>query len=737
MRGHVLGTVIVVTAVSLAGAASALAQQGGADVIRRGLAHRGARPPAGFYRFVASHPGAFEFKHGWLARARQVRRNRQALRAAGAWRQLNQRMAVTAPAASATAVSGALRYPTFLPLFSNTVAADSALQNPSAVASEFWGTTAAPPYSITTYYQEISGGRLTVTGTVLPPIRVSQTDTFYSGGSACQGFCGGGVPTLIEELLRHADSTVNFADYADSATGYVPAIVILDPQVGGECYLVYDPAANSIWAHRFSLSGWGVGPYVTHDSINGVPVKVDDYIIQGGQGGSGGCTPGQLAPIGTVTHETGHLFGLPDLYDVTYQTEGIGQWDLMSEGNELTPTRPAHMSAWTLSQMGWIAEVPLTASQTVTASPIEIGDTAYVVPLGAATPDEMFVVENRQPIGSDSMMHGPGLMIYHLDTLLMRERGLDAPYPYTNTVNAGLPHALAVEEAAGDTGLNCTWPAACNDRGDAGDPFPGTSGNTAFGPSTTPAARTNEGAPAGIRIDSIQQLAPFGAMRFRLTVGGITMVAASDTTASVIVDGVRTDVFRGIFADGSTHTIAMDSAQTSANGRVRYLFASWSDGLARQHTITGASAGASYTADVIHRYLFQITVLGGGSVSATRTIDPAGSFLAEGDSVTLTPVPAVGSAFVGWSVDTVTGAHVLALKAVRPYSLVATFAGTADVVRQLLTDRSSLTAGQLVVLDGLGNNNRQFDVGDFVAWLDRNAGVLSAPPAAVRGRVRR
>ncbi|HVM43782.1 MAG TPA: M6 family metalloprotease domain-containing protein [Gemmatimonadales bacterium] len=719
------------TAVSLAGAARARAQQGGADVIRRGLAHRGARPPAGFYR-MASRPGAFEFKHGWLARARQVRLNRQALRAAGAWGQLNRRMALSAPAASATAVGGVLRYPTFLPLFKNTSATDSALQDPSNVAAEFWGTTPAPPYSITTYYREISGGRLTVTGTVLPPIRVSQTDTFYSGGSSCRGFCPGGVTTLIQELVRHADSTVDFSAFADSATGIVPAVVILDPQVGAECYLVYGPASNSIWAHRWSLTGWGVGPDTTKDTINGHPVVIDDYIIQGGQGGSSGCDPGALAPIGTVTHETGHLFGLPDLYDVNYYTEGIGMWDLMSEGNELTPTRPAHMSAWSLATLGWITEVPLATPQTVTASPIETGDTAYVVPLGAAVPNEMFLVENRQRIGSDSMMWGPGLMIYHLDTALMDQRLPD------NDVNAVLPHALAVEEAAGDTGLNCTYPAACNDRGDAGDPFPGTSGNTAFGPGTKPAARTDVGVPAGIRIDSIRQLTPFGAMSFRLSFGGVTSVTASDTTATVIVDGARTAQFRDLFVDGSTHTIAIDSAQVSVNGRTQYVFSSWSDGQARQHTVTGAAAGASYTAQVYRRYLFRVTVLGAGSVAATRTLEPSvGSFLTEGDSVTLTPVPAAGSAFVGWSVDTVTGSQVLALKASRSYSLVATFAGSADVVNQLLTGHSSLTAGQLVVLDGLGNNNGTLDLGDFVAWLDRNPGVLTPQAARLLAKVRR
>ena len=745
LRVRPMGTVSGLALVLALGAAPRARAQAGspgaADIIHRGLIHGGARPPAGFYRFVAAHPHAFEFSHGWLARARAVREHRAALRARGDWQLLRlpagllrggavapSLAAAAGPVAAGTAVGGTLRYPTFLPLFSNTSAADSEVMDPAAVASEFWGTAAAPPYSITTYYQEISDSLLTVTGTVIPPIRVSKTDTFYAGGPGCQGLCGtSGVPALIEELLDSAAATVDFAQYADSSTNYVPAIVILDPQVGGECYELYGPAANSIWAHRFSLSGWGYGPYQTKDSLNGKPVYVDDYIIQGGEGGGQGtaypgCTPGFLAPIGTVTHETGHLFGLPDLYDVSEATEGIGRWDLMSEGNEQKPWRPSHMSAWSLATLGWITEIPITTAQTDTAPPIETGRVAYLLPLAGA-PTEFFLLENRQPLGSDSMMYGPGLMIYHLDTLLMDERG----FSNGNYVNAAWPHALAVEEAEGDTGLDCTYPSACNDRGDAGDPFPGTSGNTSFGPATRPAALTNAGAFAGVEVDSIRQLAPFGAMTFHVTFGGMTVVQASDTAATVRVDGVAAHVYRNILADGSAHTIAMDSSQLSADGRTQYLFQSWSDGQPRSHAITGALAGATYTAAVGHRYLVSLSRLGGGAVTASIPIDSVnGTFLTEGVTDTLRAVPGAGETFAGWTADTVAGGALLLLRAARPYRLAATFVGTADVVRELLDGTGALDAGQLTALDYLGNHNLRFDLGDFVAWLDRNAGAVAS-----------
>lgn len=253
--GHVTLAALVLC---LVGARIARAQSGVADIERRGRIHGGARPPAGFYDMAARGRHPFEFTHGWLERARTVRQNRQALRARGAYSLLNaQSQVLAASPQAATVVSGTLRYPTFMPFFSNTTVTDSALMDSAAAQNKFWGTTPAPPYSITSYYQEISSSRLTVTGNVIGKgFRVSHTGTFYSGGSNCQGLCiTAQVDSLIREMLHHADSTVDFSPYADT-NGIVPAVVILDPQVGAECYQVYSPADSSIWAHRFSLSGW-------------------------------------------------------------------------------------------------------------------------------------------------------------------------------------------------------------------------------------------------------------------------------------------------------------------------------------------------------------------------------------------------------------------------------------------------------------------------------------------------
>jgi len=723
---------LAATVLCLAGAARAQAQAGGgvADIVRRGWIHGHARPRAGFFAFVASHPGAFEFKTGRLEQARTVRRNRAALRARGAFDLMNaeSRVAAASPQAAAV-VSGTLRYPTFMPFFKNTTTSDSALMDSATVTAQFWGTAAAPPYTVTTYYQEISHGLLTVTGDViLRGIKVPGADTFYAGGTfqgvPCQGLCPTSrVPNLILALLSKADSLgVDFSPYADPATGKVPGIVILDPQVGGECYQVYSPANNSIWSHRYALSGWTGSAYTTKSTINGHPVVIDDYVMQGGQGGNEGCTPHVLAPIGTVTHETGHLFGLPDLYDTDLETEGLGHWDLMSSGNEWQPYRPAHMSAWSLAFLGWISEVPITTAQTVTTGPIELLDTAFIVPMAPTPDNEFFLLENRQPIGSDSMMHGPGLMIYHTDTVLINARGLGN----ANDVNALNPHGIWILEAAGDTGLYCTYPSACNDRGDAGDPFPGSSNNTSVSVGTKPPSVTNAGAFAGVIIDSIRQVTPFGAMAFRVSFGGLTVVKASNASAQIRVDGAPSALYQQVMQNGETHVISADSAQLSADGRSKFLFTSWSDAGARSHQITGTLAGATYTASVAAQYLVKYAVVGSGSV--TSSVDPTtGTFEPAGAGLTLTAVAGSGQSFLGWSGDTTAGTAALQLPMGRPYNVTATFATPADVINELLVDSPALTSAALTLLDQLGNNNGRYDIGDLVAWLDRNPGLATSP----------
>src|SRR5437867_4279085 len=73
-------------------------------------------------------------------------------------------------------------------------------------------------------------------------------------------------------------------------------------------------------------------------------------------------------PVGVFSHESGHLLGLPDLYDLTQRIDPannfVGYWEIMALG-EWNPntgsfggpqpgTYPSQMSSWSKIQLGFI-----------------------------------------------------------------------------------------------------------------------------------------------------------------------------------------------------------------------------------------------------------------------------------------------------------------------------------------------------------------------------------------------
>jgi len=686
-------------------------------------------------------PKGFDFSPNgvWRNKARQVAAARAAAMARADFASLNRPLSLAGPAPSALAVKGILKIPVLLVRFKDTDT--TTLRAPSAYDSVLLGSTppAGRPYTVFTFYQEISQGMLQVQGVVIGWITLDSANAWYAGPGNCDGIYCGHMAQLIRQAVLHADSTgLDWGQFDNDGPdnqpnsgdddGYVDLVWLIHPTLGAECRVDGD-----IWSHRFYYSGWTGAPLATSTAAhNGGKILVDNYTIQSGVGGITGCDPTSIMAPGTIGHETGHGLFLPDLYDTSLQTEGIGEWGLMGSGNWSRPFSPSHMEAFSLARLGWVTVRQLTTSGTYNLGPIETGDTTLLVRPTVANPrGEYFMLENREALLADTAMiakhGGGGLLIWHVDSTQFFNNTL--PYNY---VNVGAIHGVALEQADGLGNLDCTYPSACNNRGDAGDPYPGDSGRTVFGPRSHPAPLLNgSGTFPGFDLDSIRQVVPNGAMVFRLRFGALSTVRGSDTAVSIRVRGAAYRSYQDLFGDGDTATVSVDSVQQSLDGRSSFLFRSWSDGGARTHVATGSSAGLTYTAQMAAAYLVRDSVAGGGTITSTRAIaSSGGTMLAGGDSVTLTAIAASGQAFVGWTGDTSASAPALVLHVARPYAVTANFAATNDVVNQLLTGTSNLTAAQLQTLDQLGNNNGRFDLGDFVAWLDRNPGALSAATIA-------
>ncbi len=130
-------------------------------------------------------------------------------------------------------------------------------------------------------------------------------------------------------------------------------------------------------------------------SVNAEMARVDQYMI---------------GAVGTVVHEFGHILNLPDLYDITGWSNGVGAFDLMGTGGWVgSPaagapegTIPANMGAWTRYTMGWVTPtVVASAESVVTIRTSAIDTTQYgvanqtmiKVPISQT---EFFLIENRQ-----------------------------------------------------------------------------------------------------------------------------------------------------------------------------------------------------------------------------------------------------------------------------------------------------------------------------------------------------
>ena len=781
----------------------------------------------------------------WRVRARSIARARAALLGRRDFSSLNAPLEQAPTVSGAPAVTGTLLVPAILLRYKDTNLAT--LRDTAQYSAVLFGATPPPgrPYTVRTYYEELSRGLFSMQGRVLGWAALDSNEATYTGvagscfgnpfgTSNCNGIFSASAIVNMQDGMAEALAKVDSASAIDwgqfdndgpdgipnsiDDDGFVDMAIFVHPAQDGACG---GATNNHIWSHRYQL----LAPYVTTTPAhNGGFIKIRDYTFQSGVGGSTACDTSQIMPAGTAAHESGHGLGLPDLYDLSFVTEGIGEWGIMGSGNYATPLSPARMEAWSLGELGWVTLAPVTVGGSYTLGPSPQSDSAFVVrPTGTNPRGEYFLIENRQRLGSDSAMirvHcgrsnnppgcGGGLFIWHVDSVIAVDNG----FRQGNQMNSLTIHGLALEEADGLRQLWCD-DHGCN-RGDGGDPYPGTSGNTVLSVGSVPGASMNSDSSfAGFAIDSIRQLVPNGAMAFRVRFGQPTVVAASDTAAQVQVDGVPLSVFRDLLDDGSTHTLAVADTQVAAGGRTRFVFQSWSDGLPISHQISGSLAGATYTATLVRANRLDVAKSGNGSVASNPAADTNGVFVTQGTSVTLTATAVAPSVFGRWQGDTTATSNVLVLPMRRPYSLTAQFdpqlavsvtsappgaivgtgygvsfeatggdgsyawdlvsdsvppglilligggiVGTptrtgkfkftlrvrsgsqqalhqdsitvtaptltvAAVVQQLLFG-GVLSAPDLRYLDIIGNNNGDFDVGDFLAWV-RSTGATPSP----------
>lgn len=327
----------------------------------------------------------------------------------------------------------------------------------------------ANPGSMRSFYNDISYGKLTLTGTVTDWIRASEPYGYYVNGESGTGSgFPRNAPGLLEEVLRTWCATNSLAAFDRNGDGYVDGLFLVHAGAGAEAEPDAAKRKDLIWSHK-----WTLPQTFTHDGV-----RAFAYF-----------TAPEDGRLGVFAHEFGHFLGLPDLYDTSYVSGGIGNWCLMAGGSwNGAGNTPARMSAWCLSRLGWIRPTNLTKPGKVTLNPIE-GDSGACYRLwakGKASP-EYFLVENRQKAGRDAGIPGSGLAVWHVD-----ETQSDNTNP--------LAYKVALIQADGKRELEFN-----RNAGNAGDLFPGPGGVTRVDDAGNghPHLRRNDGTASGVSINRI------------------------------------------------------------------------------------------------------------------------------------------------------------------------------------------------------------------------------------------
>ncbi|HEY7116675.1 MAG TPA: M6 family metalloprotease domain-containing protein [Tepidisphaeraceae bacterium] len=318
------------------------------------------------------------------------------------------------------------------------------------------------------FYQENSYGQLAIEGQVVGWLRLPQPYSYYVNGENGTGDYPHNAQKMVEDALAIAAQQVDFSQFDADGDGFLDGLFVVHAGGGAEA----DPSATSrakkIWSHQFNITN----PFAS----NGVTAYA--YL-----------TVPEDCKVGVCCHEFGHMLGLPDLYDTTYHSEGVGVWCVMGAGSwNNGGDTPGHFCAWSKVRLKWVKPTTVKSAKTAKAislTPVENAKKIYRLWKKGKGGSEYFLIENRQKVGFDKALVSSGLLAYHVNDL---EHNNDHPGSYW----------VAVLQADGNQDLENNA-----NRGDAGDPYPGTARNKQLGPGTTPDTNDHLGNATGVAITGI------------------------------------------------------------------------------------------------------------------------------------------------------------------------------------------------------------------------------------------
>ena len=326
------------------------------------------------------------------------------------------------------------------------------------------------------FYQEISYGQFLPVAEVSEWFMAPHEHDHYAYSNP-EGY--NNVRQLVRDMVDSLEASgFDWSGYDNDGDGYVDALNLVHQGPGAE-----EGDYSNIWSHKWSLGNLAV----TYDGVTINSYNMNPEIQNG-----------NIVAIGVLAHEFGHALGLPDLYDTDYSSTGAGKLALMASGSWGTsnnsPWYPATMIGWCKNELGWSNVVEITDDQDVVSIEQSYSNNTIFRVNHSQVDEEYWLIENRQKIGSDTLMPTPGLTIWHINDDIAQGWAVNNNEPY---------YGVGLEQADGMFAHENGGPS------NGADVFPGDTDNREFSNSSSPNTTSLYGQPSMLRIDNISDPGEF------------------------------------------------------------------------------------------------------------------------------------------------------------------------------------------------------------------------------------
>ena len=340
------------------------------------------------------------------------------------------------------------------------------------------------------FYQEISYGQFLPVADISRWFTAANNHDYYGYNNGYQR-----VRQLVRDMVDSLEmSGFDWTKYDNDGDGYVDALTLIHQGPGAE-----EGDQTNIWSHKWNLGNLAV----TYDNVT-----IDSYNM------NPEIQNGNIVAIGVLAHEFGHSLGLPDLYDTDYSSTGAGKLSLMASGSwgtsGNTPWYPSSMVGWIKNELGWVDIIQIEDDQTNVSIEQSYSSNLIYRVNHSQVEEEYWLIENRQKIGSDTLITTPGLTIWHINDNIAQGWSPNNDEPY---------YGVGLEQADGMYALENGGPS------NGADVFPGDLNNREFSHSSNPNTTSLYGEPSLLRIDNISDPGTF--MTFDVEYNELILASAS------------------------------------------------------------------------------------------------------------------------------------------------------------------------------------------------------------------